>query len=143
MKRFLISSTAFNGDAEIIFDQAGRLIRFDVMNTDMPPVIVKIFKEKLPVIIDDLATSFKENVTIVEAAIDYTPEDFLREYPYKRNTHLIAPIWLKMDQTDHVLAYYAAIEYRKYCDRNKHWYNPKIAAAWLKNREYLNDWKKM
>lgn len=142
MRKFLLSAGFFNGDAEIIYDAEGRLVRFDVLATNMTTGMVKQFKEKLPAHVDALATAFT-NVTIVEGTIDFTAEDIVREYPYKRNTHLVAPIVAKMNQTDRVLAYYAAIEYRKYCDREKKWYKPKILASWLKEKEYLNDWKKM
>lgn len=143
MKRFLISSPAYNGDAEIVFDTDGRLIRMDVMNTNMPPELVHQFKVKLPAMLIGLEEAFAgSKATIVEADFEFTSEDFMREYPYKRNTHLVHQHWPKMLKSDQVLAYYSAIDYRRYCERNK-WYNPKIPVAWLRDKEFLNDWKKM
>lgn len=144
MKRFLVSSPAFTGDAELFYDDSGRLVRIDVMNTNMAASVVQLFKAKVPANLLELEEAFAgSKATIVAAEFEISLADFEREYPYKRNMHLLPAIWAKMDKTAQVTAYYAAIEYRKYCDRNKAWYNAKIAAAWLKNREYLNDWKKM
>lgn len=143
MKRFLISSPSFTGDAEIFFDSDGRFIKLDVMHTNLTGELLEKFKAKVPVNVLQLEEAFNKNITIVAADIVITSEDFMREYPYKRNTHLVHAYWPKMPASDQVKAYYAAIDYRKYCEKNKGWYNPKIPAAWLKDKEYLNDWKKM
>ena len=143
MKKFFISSASFTGDIEVVYDADGRLAWFNVMNTNLSPEQVKGFKDKLPVCVDDIGSCFKEGITIMPGEIDFTADDIIREYGYKRNTHLVYPIVAKMGQTDRVLAYLAAIEYRKYCEREKKWYKPKILASWLKDKEYLNDWKKM
>jgi hypothetical protein len=55
---------------------------------------------------------------------------------------LLDALWPKISKVNQVLAYFGAIEYRKYCKATS-WYNPKIAASWLANKEYLNDWKNM
>ncbi len=144
MRRFFISSQAFTGDAEIIYDADGRLVRIDVMSTSMSANVVQIFKAKIPSVVSGLEEAFTgSKAVIVEAEIDFSAEDFMREYPYKRNTHLVAPIWNKMSQTERVLAYHAATQYRKHCEREGHWYKPMIAASWLTKKEYLNNWKKM
>ncbi len=143
MKRYLISSPAFTGDAEIFFDGEGRLIKLDFMHTNMTPSQVQAFKAKVPALVNSLGDAFADTkATIVLGSLEFTSEDFMREYPYKRNSHLVHAYWPKMPQTDQAKAFYAATEYRKYCEKNK-WYNPKIPAAWLKDKEYLNDWKKM
>jgi hypothetical protein len=144
MKRFLISSPAFTGDAEIFYDETGRLVRIDVMNTNITPAVMQLFKAKVPTAEPELEQAFAgSKAIIVQAEFEISLEDFKREYPYQRNMHLLPALWAKMDKTAQVTSYYAAVEYRKYCERNKNWYNPKIAAAWLKNKEYINDWKKM
>lgn len=144
MKRYLITSTKYEGEVQAIYNSDGILLKIDFTAAKIAPELIAGFKRQLPVYSAELAESFKDNgTTIVEADFEITLDDFIREYPYKRNTHLLTAIWQKLPKTDQVIAYYAALEYRKYCDREKAWYKPKIAAAWLKNKEYLNDWKKM
>lgn len=139
MKRLIITSTKFEGKAELIY-HSGRLVTIDISNAVMSDDVVVAFKRAVPVYMDSLAKSFGEGTTIVEAEYEVTFDDFIREYPYKRNTHLAREHWPKMGKDDQVKAFFAAIDYRKYCDRNK-WYNPKIAEGWLKKKEFLNDWK--
>jgi hypothetical protein len=83
------------------------------------------------------------NIQIKEEDFDISLEDFEREYPYSRNYHLLKALWPKLPKKEKVLAYFAAIQYRKYCERNAHWYKPKIAETWIKKQEYKNDWRKM
>lgn len=143
MRRFLLTSPAFTGEAEMIFNHEEKLIRFDVSKTNMRPETVRIFKEKIPVMIGDMNTAFEgTRAVVVEQDFEISLDDFKREYPYSRNFHLLTKRWDKLTKTEQVQAYYAAIEYRKYCKRND-WYKPKIADSWLANKEYLNDWKKM
>jgi hypothetical protein len=145
MRRFLITSPAYSGEAELIYDDSGRLIRMDVVKTNMPADLVRRFKEKIAAHIDGLAQSFNNSsAVIVEADFEISLDDFKREYPYSRNYHLLAKRWDKMSKTEQVQAYYAAIEYRKYCQRNNV-VAPfiKIADSWLHNKEYKNDWRKM
>lgn len=143
MRRFIVSSPAFAGNIDLVFRE-DVLIKIDATNANLPPVIMRIFKEKAPVQIDELETAFKgTHATIVEADFEIKLEDFIRDYPYKRNTHLLPEIWNKMSKADQVLAWQAAGEYRKYCQRNQSWYKAKIAAAWLKAKEYLNNWREL
>lgn len=143
MRRFLITSPAFTGEAEAIYDGTARLIRFDVSKTNMLPDLISKFKSKIPAHVDDMADAWKgSNAVVVESDFEVSLDDFKREYPYTRNYHLLEARWKKLSKTDQVEAYYSAIEYRKYCSRND-WYKPKIADSWLANKEFKNDWKKM
>lgn len=144
MRRLLITSPSFSGEAEAVYDQTGRLIRFDVSKTSMPKSIIRVFKEKIPPDISEIELAFKgTHATVVEADFEVSLDDFKREYPYSRNYHLLDALWPKMKKTEQVEAYFAAIEYRKYCERNTSWYKSQIAATWLNKKEFKNDWKKM
>ncbi len=142
MKRFLITSEKFTGIAELIYNGAGQLACIDMRQTLMDQDIMGHFKRSVPVLLADLASSFKAGTTVVEAEFEISLDDFKREYPYSRNYHLLQKRWEKMNKSEQVEAYYAAIDYRRYCQRND-WYKPKIADSWLASREYKNDWKKM
>ena len=143
MNRILITHPTYTGEAEAVYDGTGRLLRFDLSNTNMIPAVIRKFKDVVPPHFDEVETAFKSTkATVVIAEFDITLEDFKREYPYSRNYHLLDDLWPRMKKTDQVLAYYSAIEYRKYCNREKKWYKPRIAATWINSREYLNDWKK-
>lgn len=139
MRRFLITSTKFTGTAEVIYNE-GRLTGIDMRSTEMADATIADFKRAIPVRIENLQQAFGAGSVIVESDYELTFEEFMHQYPYKRNTHLAREYWPKMNKADQVKAYFAAIEYRKYCERNK-WYNAKICETWLKKKEWLNDWK--
>ncbi len=144
MRRFIISATAFSGTAELLYLN-DRLVTINAINAEMSDAQLAYLYKNAPVHIsglDQFAKALK-TATIVEEDFSIDLDDFKHEYPYSRNMHLLPDIWRKMSPTDQVRAWLAAKEYRKYCERQKSWYNPKIAAAWLRNREFENDWKNM
>jgi len=124
-----------------------KLMKLDLSNSNLSNVQIAKVKSATPsYYIDDatFASSFNElPVNILPAEIKVTLQDFKDEYPYSRNMHLLEPIWDKMDMTERVLAVMACKPYKKYGERNSSWYKFKIAAAWLKGKEYLNDWKNL
>lgn len=127
----------------MVYDEKGRLCELNFVQTNMTTEQRHYFKLRVASCVDNIAAKFDSAYTIVEADYEVSLEDFTREYPYKRNTHLLPGIWQKMTKTEQLQAWMGAKDYRKYCERNADWYKPKIAAAWLKNKEYLNDWKKL
>jgi hypothetical protein len=145
MRRFLIKSNRFDGTAELNYNDSETLCLIDCTKTNMNAETVYAFKKAVPVTIAILLENkaFAAGTHIIESDFEISQSDFEREYPYSRNYHLLDDLWPKIKKADQVKAYFSAIEYRKYCDRNKDWYKPRIAEAWLKKREYLNDWRKM
>lgn len=144
MIRYLLSSPSFSGAAIITYVE-GTLAAIDVISTDMRNEHRAWLFAHTPIFEADLqllAASFKE-ATIVQEHYEPSLDDFKREYPYQRNMHLLPDLWNKMDSMERVKAWLAAKEYRRYCERNANWYKPKIAAAWLKAKEYLNNWSKL
>lgn len=142
MRRFIITSDKFSGSAELVFNTQGLLLMIDARKATMDTDTMQKFKRAAPVTIDQISTAFTAGTTVIEQDFEISLDDFKREYPYSRNYHLLAKRWEKMNKTDQVEAYFSAIEYRKYCNRND-WYKPKIADSWLANKEYKNDWRKM
>mgnify|MGYP006879913062 FL=1 len=122
------------------YNPDGQLVKIE-LPPNMPPDVALSIKNRIPYCSDQLAHRFAgTSAIIVEADIEVTFAMFWHDYPNKRNRHLAADYWLKMSKTQQVQAYVAVKEYRRYCDRNKHWYNPRIADVWLKKKEYLNEW---
>ena len=146
MRRFIITSAKFFGEAELIYNIDGLLNMINLSNTDMTAEQVNVIKRDCPLTITHLLAgghNLPKQLTILEKEFDVTFEMFWKAYPYKRNRHLAEAYWPRMNKTDQVLAWQAAIEYSLYAIKNKDWYNPKIADLWLKKKEFLNDWKKL
>ena len=144
MRRFVITSPSWDGEAEIVYDAGGRLIRLSVEETDMEALVIEQFKKRVGATIDKVGAIVEgTNATLVEADFNITLDDFKREYPYSRNYHLLDGIWPRLKKSVQVQCYYGAIEYRKWCERQFKNYKPMIAATWINNKEYLNNWKKL
>jgi len=144
MRRFLITSPKVIGTAEIWYNFEGVLCKIDLLHTNMNFEQIKyLFTNLSPDIETFRGMLSASSLEIKEVAFEITVEDFLHEYPYSRNTHLVREWWPKATKKEQTRAFFAAIEYRNYCQRNAHWYKPKIAIGWLQKKEYLNDWKTM
>jgi hypothetical protein len=146
MKRFTITNQTFKGHIEAIYDFSGHLCRVDFTKASgLTPNMIKVYKDRISILSENAYLAFEGTPAIVtELDFEVTFQDFMREYPYKRNTHLAEAYWPKLTSAEQYQCYCAAMEYRKYCERNKSWYKtPKIAEAWLKNKEFKNDWKSL
>ena len=144
MRKFIITSEKFKGEAELWYGFDGLLCRFDLMSCEMDYKQVDYLRENIAVDVTLLAQCFNsKTLQIKEYPLVFTVEDFKKEYPYSRNMHLLPPRWAKMPQKDTVLAVFRAKDYADYCKRNAKWYKPMIADTWLSKREFINDWKKL
>ena len=141
MRRFLITSPAFNGEADITFDADGRLIKIDVMATSMSVSQVQSFKAKVPAHVDSLAEAFADTrATIVETSVDITFDMFWNAYDKKINAKRCKPIWAKLTVADQVKAYHGVKAYDRYL--NKESWRPKAdPEKYLKDRYWENEYK--
>jgi len=144
MNLYKISNPKFTGEVEVLYNDQN-LQQIDFSNAQIEPELIAGLKKALPPTLQGFlqGTWCSSETTVVEGAFVVTLEDFKREYPYQRNTHLLPPIWDKMHITEQAMAVAAAKAYRRYCKKNESWYNPKVPATWLKAKEYLNNWDKM
>ncbi|MCH5690015.1 hypothetical protein LWM68_40815 [Niabella sp. W65] len=141
MKRFLLSSPKLNVSAEVWFNEKGLLCRVDLVNSI-------IDKKQLTYLLSNLTQDehvFRRSIKaslfkVREKQVTVDVEEFLHIYPYARNSHLVRDWWPKQVTGLHIRVYFAGIDYREYCQRNPR-YKPKIAMQWIKDKEYLNDWK--
>jgi len=144
MKRFIITSEKFSGQVELLYKN-NTLAVIDFKQAILNDIQLRAIKNAAPVMemnVPDAYSSFA-SITIVEGEIIVTLDDFIHEYPYKRNMHLLPARWDKMSQADKIEAVQSAKEYRAYCERNKQWYKPMIADTWLSKKEYKNNWKNL
>jgi hypothetical protein len=145
MKLFMISnSKKFKGSVHVVYDPEGKLTKIDFSNTDLNASDIEKILRSISGYEEKVSVNFQSvDTVIVEGDFEVSFDDFMREYPYKRNTHLAREYWPKMKSSEQVQAFIASSEYRKYCDRESNWYKPMIADTWLKKKQYLNNWKQL
>lgn len=100
MQLFKITHPSYTGEIEVLYNN-GSLQKFDFANTGLNDSVKNSFKTKVPIIITDFLKGewCGKNTTVVEASYEVFLDDFKKEYPYKRNTHLLQPIWDKMQMS--------------------------------------------
>lgn len=141
MRRFLITSPAYNGEADILYDESGRLVKIDLLATDMTAQLVNTFKIKVPALVDELEAAFAgSRATIVEASFEVTFEMFWGRYDKKINKKRCEPIWAKLSKADQVAAYYGVDAYSKFLKKD-HWRPKADPEKYLKDRYWENEWK--
>ncbi len=144
MKRFLITSPMFPGTAEIWYNFEGLLCYVDLNDCAMNWSQVKYLWQNISFDYESAkALATGTQLQMVESPFEITLEEFKLHYPYSRNYHLLDPYWPTLGKKIQAQAFFAAKQYRRYCERNEKWYKPKIAYSWLQKKEYLNDWRKM
>lgn len=148
MRRFVFTSpTTFKGFVEAVYDAAGNLWRMDFSKAiNIAPNWIKGFKERIPVQVDNIEPAFAaiNYVKVQEKDFEVLFEDFKREYPYLRNTHLAEAYWPRLKPSEQFLAYLAAIDYRIYCDtRQLQKQYILLPEKFLKTQQWLNNWKEL
>ncbi|MBS1641567.1 MAG: hypothetical protein JSR11_03730 [Bacteroidetes bacterium] len=146
MRRFKLTSTGnFKGYAEALYDINGIIWRINFANcSDISKDALKWFKTAIPVCVENMEANFKNTpaVKVEEVDFEVTFDDFKREYPYKRNTHLAEAYWPKLTSSKQYSAFIAAITYRKYLAKpNNKWQTPMLPEKFLKEEQWRNDWK--
>ena len=115
MRRFLVTSQKFKGKVEALYDLKQILFRIDFAAAELTKEQISYLKGRIPVIMDNMHPAFENTgLIITEADFEVTFQDFKREYPYKRNTHLAEAYWPRLTSSQQYQAFIAAIYYRAY-----------------------------
>lgn len=145
MRRFLITSPKFTGQAELVYNEKETLCMIDCTKTNMDENIITHFKRMAPATIAYLqnAHAFSSETMVVEADFVVSFKRFWDEYPLKRNRYKAEQLFGKMSKTDQVKAFYSLHHYKKYLSKNSGWLSPMIADRYLRNKEYETEWNKL
>lgn len=140
MRRFLITSPKFSGQAEAIYNDADVLCKIDVTDTNMDAQTIFHFKKSVGHDIDNIATYFTKETTIIEAAFEVTFDMFWKKYNEKRNKARCILLWNKLNKTMEVQAYMGIDAYDKFLKREG-WRNKADPETYLRNKYWENEYK--
>jgi hypothetical protein len=143
MKLFHLTSSKFNGIAELLYNEAGVLCKIDCTGTDMNAETITHFKKCVASKVEEVSAGFTSSVTIVQADYAITFEMFYKDYPLKRNRYKAEQFWEKLQITDQIIAFSSLKGYKKYLAKNSNYLNPMIADRYLRSKEYLTEWNKL
>lgn len=141
MRRFIVTSPAFNGQAELVFTEHDLLCKIDMTDTVMPATIINAFKARVPVHIDDIEAAFKgTHATVVEADFEVSFEMFWKKYSKKINKFRCIKLWEKMEITMKVKAYFGIDAYGKFL-KHESWRSKADPETYLRNQYWDNEYK--
>lgn len=143
MRAFLITSPKFTGTAELVYNDAGVLVRIDTSGTDMNCSVMHKFKGAVATHIDNLRQSFTPGTTVIETGFEVTFEMFWNKYGYKVERKRTLALWNKMSQAQQVSAYFSIEAYERFLKRKGGKMEKKFPDSYLRSEAYETDWDKI
>ncbi|NOS92475.1 MAG: hypothetical protein HOP30_11170 [Cyclobacteriaceae bacterium] len=147
MKRFIITSSTFTGEINILYGIDMRLQFFDLMKCDLTEEQINYFKNKLPAVLPEatveyLQTQFgKSKLDIIEQGYKVSFEQWFNRYNVKRNKARCLKLWVKLSEADQVNAFFKLGLYERHLMVNN-WKTKAEPDTYLRNRYWDNDWSK-
>lgn len=139
MKRYLITSPKFSGEAELVYSE-GILKKIDCSATNMDTRTIHHFKNSVPANIEGLKAAFSPLTVIVESAIEIHFNEFWNKYDHKFNKDRCEKIWNRFSKTDKVKAFYDLDKYHRYLRKNESQFKMH-PDTYLRNRAWENDYR--
>lgn len=143
MRRFLLNIPNHKTAIELLYNSDGLLLRLNFNGLALSVEQVTWVKGRTPARVEDIEAAFSvKNIDVREADLEITFDDFMREYPLKKNTHLARKYWPKMSSPKQMQAFYGAVDYRAFLAKPINNYrSPMLPDKWLRDEMYLNNWK--
>lgn len=141
MKRFLITSPKFNGQAEIFYNASGLLFKIDLSNALMEPATIKAFKAAVPPVMDDLlkGEGFTADTTIIAADVEVSFDMFWNAYNKKINRIRAEKLWHKLTKVQQVNAFTGVAPYDKFLKKTDRF--KADPETYIRNQYWLNEYK--
>ena len=141
MRRFLLAAPGYTGDAELIYNETGKLIRIDISKTNMAAGVMEEFKQRAPVNVADLDKAFEGvKLTMQEVGFEISFEQFWKKYDKKINKVRCVALWNKLSAGDRLKAYLGIDKYNAYL-RKEGWRTKLDPENYLRNRAWENEYK--
>jgi len=138
LKRFLITSNKFAGQAELIYDDT-RVIHISLIDTDMDAATAQSFVRCVSGSADTVAERFGGSTKIVAADVEVSFEMFWKSYAKKINKGRCILLWGKMNKAAQVAAYVGIRKYNKFLFENK-WRSKADPEKYLKDMYWENEY---
>lgn len=139
MKRYLITSPRFTGQAELIYNDS-RIIHISLVDTEMDASTAQAFIRCVSCNESEVASRFSDETKIVSADVEVTFEMFWKTYHKKINKARAVKLWNSLTETDRANAYVGIRPYNKYLFENK-WRSKADPDTYLRNRYWENEYE--
>lgn len=143
MRLFKITSPNWKGEVELVYNEAGKLVRmsFEGCEIERHEAVVEKFKMVVPVRVDTLEASFAStSAVVVEAGFSVSFDMFWDKYNLKLNRIRCEKLWDKMSKTDQVKAFYGVDAYDKFLKVEK-WLSKANPDTYLRDKRWTDEYK--
>ncbi|HUM50467.1 MAG TPA: hypothetical protein PK431_01585 [Chitinophagales bacterium] len=145
-KSYILTSTKFDGEIELVYDERDNISGFEIRTELSHQQLINFFG-KFPITIPDIKY-LKESavITILEVPEDLSFDNFWKQWCGKQaNKERASLLWQKMPKKNKTRCMWSLKAYKRYIDRNASWYNTMYPDSYLspRNPAYLNDYNKM
>lgn len=140
MRRFLITSTKFRGQAEAIYNDNETLCKLDCGDTDMDARTVHLFKNAIGATIAEMAVRFSSDTVVIEADYEVSFDMFWKKYNKKINKSRCILLWNKLNKTMQVQAYFGIEAYDKFLKKES-WRSKADPETYLRNKYWENEYR--
>lgn len=145
MRKFIITSPNYTGEAHVIYGLDNSLITLDYSRAELTVNQAQLMKDAVPVVF--YPQSFLESfqnlpVTVVEGTYELTFDMFWDKYDHKINRKRCEPLWEKLGKTKQVKAYHGITPYDNHLALNK-WKTKANPETFLKEEYWETDWSKV
>jgi hypothetical protein len=142
MRKFIITSPKFKGQAELIYNESGLLVIIDLMNTNMTPEQVHYMKQSSPLTTKHLeaGTGIAPTMTVIESDYTVTFDMFWEAYDKKINKARALPLWNKLSKTQQVMALTGVKDYNSFL-KKENWRKKADPENYLRSQMWENEWK--
>ena len=143
MRLFKITSPNWKGEVELVYNEAGKLVRmsFEGCEIERHEAVVEKFKLVVPVKVDLLEAAFAStSAVVVEAGFSVSFDMFWDKYNLKLNRIRCEKLWDKLSKTDQVKAFYRIDAYDKYL-KGKDWLSKLNPDSYLRDKRWNDEYK--
>lgn len=143
MRRFIITSPKFEGQAELVYNEKDTLCIIDCSKSDMDEQTITMFKRAVAPTIPLLLAGrcFSADTVVRESDFVVSFKRFYDDYPLKRNRYRAEKLWEKLNGSQQVQAYYSLSHYQRYLTRTQIF--AMGADRYLSERHFETEWNKL
>jgi hypothetical protein len=143
MNKYIVTSSKFSGEIQLLYGPDGRLLVIDFLHCDLNDVQIDYFKRHVPISYteDTFKSSFgKSELSVIREGFRVEFEQFWDRYNQKHNRERCLKLWSKLSEAEKVKAYYGLVAYERHLSLNT-WKSKADPDTYLRNKLWQNQWK--
>jgi len=150
MNKFIITSSRFNGEINVLYGLDSKLLFIDFLRCELTDEQRQYFKDRLSINLTPSEGETEEafiirhfgnsRLDIVKEGYRVTFEQWWNRYNIKHNKDRCIKLWNKLSEADKVNAFFKLALYERHLSLNA-WKTKADPDTYLRNRYWESEWK--